>query len=159
MPTRNDSPGARILGHWDRLSGLPGGRRLFSWILGRIAPYSGTLGAVVEELEPGRARVALRDRRGVRNHLSSVHAVALVNLGELATGLATTTGLPQGVRAIVVELRAEFHAKARGRLVAECRADIPQDLDEARIEVSADVVDRSGTAVATITAVWRTRTR
>ena len=32
---------------WDRVSGLPGGKRLVSRIIGRAAPYTGSIGARV----------------------------------------------------------------------------------------------------------------
>lgn len=148
-----ESPGHRLLQLWDRLSGIPGGRWLFMRLLGRMVPYTGALGARVEELSPGRSRVSLRERRGVRNHLRSIHAVALVNLGELATGLAVLTSLPPGVRGIVTELGASYHAKARGRIEASCTAPARWTPGEtARVE--SHIVDEAGTLVATVTAHW-----
>ena len=152
-PRSADAPGARLLALWRSLSRLPAGSRLFSFLLGRSVPYSGALGARVERLEPGYARVVLRDRRRVRNHLRSVHAVALVNLGELATGLAVVTALGSDRRGIVVGLSAQYLKKARGRLTVEARVeDLPA---EGNVRVSAPVLDAAGDAVAVVTAEWR----
>src|SRR3954462_11344495 len=102
------APAPRLLALGKRLRSLPGGRGLFARVLGRMVPYTGALGARVLELEPGRAVVELTDRRRVGNPLGSVHAVALVNTGELATGLSVLTALPQGIRGIVTGLSAEY---------------------------------------------------
>ncbi len=160
MATSSAAPGSRLLRLWTRLSGLPGGRALFSWILARRVPYSGTLGARVQSLEPGHARVTLRDRRRIRNHLGSIHAVALTNLGELAGGLATLTGIPDGIRGIVVRLDTEYLAKARGRLEAEARWTEPGEAlldpdDTGETWVESTIRDQDGREVARVRALWR----
>lgn len=158
---RNDpaAAGPRLVALWRRLSRLPGGRIAFSLLLRRMVPYTGTIRPVVEELEPGYARVRVRDRRKVRNHLRSVHAVALTNLGEVAGGLALLTGLPPGARGIVTELRSVYHRKARGTLVAEARVNLPDRLaPSAEHVVTAHVRDTSGALVTEVIARWRIST-
>jgi acyl-coenzyme A thioesterase PaaI-like protein len=149
------APGARLLALWRRLEGRAGGRWLFSRLLGRGVPYTGALGARVLELEPGRTVIELRDRRGVRNHLGSIHAVALTNLGELASGLALLSSLPPSVRGIVTRLGVEFVKKARGRVVARCRSELPAVEATVDHEVTAEITDEQGDVVARVTACWR----
>jgi acyl-coenzyme A thioesterase PaaI-like protein len=150
------SPGAKLLSSWRRLARLPGGRRVFSWTIGRTVPYSGTVRPRVLELAPGRARIAIADRHAVRNHLHSVHAIALANIAELASGLAMTTALPADVRGIVVRIRIDYLKKARGTLIAESRCTVPPvaDADEDH-DFIADVSDSSGDVVARATVTWR----
>lgn len=149
------SPGARILASWNRLAPVPGGRWLFSRLLGLRIPYSGSIGATVELLAAGHCRVAMRDRRAVRNHLSSIHAAALTNLGELASGLALVSGLPPGVRAIPVQLDTTYLKKARGRLMAESQPDIPRVDGPLSHEIEAVISNTSGEVVARVTATWK----
>lgn len=149
------SPGARVLSLWRRCAGLPFGREVFGALFARQVPYSGSIGATVIDLEPGHVKLALRDRRAVRNHLGSIHAVALTNLGELASGLAMTTALPAGVRGIVLRIETVYMKKARGTLVCDCRVTVPEVAGDVNQEVHAEIRDLDGDIVASVRVVWR----
>lgn len=149
------SPAAALLQWWARLHALPGGRWLFARILSFGIPYTGTIRPEVQQVEAGYARVRVRDRRRLRNHLASIHAIALANLGELAGGLAMTATLPPTIRGILVGLRVDYNKKARGTLIAECRCNVPPITVATDFEVQSVVTDAAGDVVATVTGVWR----
>jgi acyl-coenzyme A thioesterase PaaI-like protein len=156
MPSPLESPGQLLRTWWDRLAPLPGGRWLFSLLLGRIVPYTGALGARVEELRLGFARVSLTQRRAVENHLRSVHAIALANLGEVTSGLAMLTALPPGARGIVTRLSTTYLRKARGRLEAECHCH-PRSGQEETVTLVAEIRDASREVVARTEVDWLIR--
>ena len=147
--------GAQILELWRRCQATPDPPAAFTEQLFAAVPYSGSTGARIEELSPGRVRVSLEQRRAVENHLDSIHAVALTNVGELASGLALITALPEGMRSIVIELSTRYLKKARGKLTAQCQAPAVEAGEEAELEVEAPIRDGEGDVVAVVTARWK----
>lgn len=140
---------------WARLAPLPFGKRFFSFLIGWMAPYTGTVGARVEELGPGHAVVSLRDRRAVRNHLKSVHAIALMNLGEVATGIAVMHGIDGRGRGIITQLKMDYLKKARGTITATCDVALPTEPGKHDLVVLGSLRDAAGEEVARATATWR----
>lgn len=149
-------PGASLRRSWLRLSRLPGGKWMFSRLVDWMAPYTGSIRASVEELAGGYCRVSLRERRALRNPFRSVHAVALMNLAEEASGLATLYALPDGVRGIITELAMQYHRKARGKITAVCDTMPPEEFGEDAVPHVAHVAltDEAGTLVAEAQATW-----
>lgn len=140
---------------WKRLAPLPGGKRVFSWLLSWLVPYTGTVRPYVLELLPGHAKVRMADRRAVRNHLRSIHAVALANLAEVTSGLALTSGLPASARGIPISLSITYLKKARGTLVAQADVRIPDASKDAEHDFESVISDAAGEVVARATVRWR----
>jgi acyl-coenzyme A thioesterase PaaI-like protein len=146
-----DRPGNQLRDLWDWLQRLPGGNRLFSRMLGQAAPYTATMGARVVELRPGYARVTLADRRAVRNHLRSIHAVALVNLAELTGNVALAYTLPDDARFILEGLSIEYLKKARGLITGECHCPMPHTSERQSFEIPVELRNGAGELVARAT--------
>jgi acyl-coenzyme A thioesterase PaaI-like protein len=147
---------ATVLRQWGSFSRLPFGRRLFNLLVGITVPYAGSIAPEVAELTPGQARVRMADRRRVRNHLRSLHAVALTNLAELTGNLALMSRQPaRGTRWIVTGFDSEYVKKARGTITAECTLP-PLDWSQAQdLAGRVELRDAAGDLVMIARPRWR----
>jgi len=127
---------------------MPGGKAVFSRLIGRLAPYTGSIHATITVLRSGYSEVHLADRRAVRNHLDCVHAVALTNLGELAGNIALAYSLPDDGRFIVSGMEIEFTKKARGMITAIGESPVPRTSARAQYDVHVTMRDAGGDEVA-----------
>ena len=143
-----DDPTRNVLREaWDKLAPLPGGKALFSTFVGRMAPYTGNIGARIEALEVGRARVVMQDRPAVRNHLKSVHAIALANLAELAGNIALVYSLPPDARFIVSGMQLDYLKKARGPITGIGTCPPVQSSARQEYQVSVSLQNAAGEEV------------
>lgn len=148
-PLRRMRPNADSIGRlWQAACKVPGGKAAFSAFAARQAPYSASIGARVVELGPGHSRVEMADRPAVRNHLRSVHALALANLAEFASGLAMLAGLPAGRRGIVVRVEVDYLKKARGTVTAAADVVPPAADFDGPLVLPVELYDAGGDVVA-----------
>jgi acyl-coenzyme A thioesterase PaaI-like protein len=132
---------------FQRLGGSAPGRWLFTRLVCLQAPYFGTLGPLVEELAPGRCVATIRDRRRVRNHIGTVHAIALCNLAELTAGLATDVSIPASMRWIPKGMTVRYLRKAKGTMTATCTVPTATDGVGQDLVAHVDVRDPLGEVV------------
>jgi uncharacterized protein (TIGR00369 family) len=136
---------------WDQLSPLPGGNRIFSRLLGMRIPYTGSIRPEVLRLAPGFANIQIKDRAALRNHVQSVHAVALCNLAELTGNAALAYELPPDARFIVTELTMRYLKKARGTIAARCQCEPVTTNERKAYTLEVQLFDAHGELVATAT--------
>ena len=136
---------------WDMLSPLPGGKQIFSRAIVMAAPYTSTIGAKVELLRKGYGEVRMLDQPRLRNHLSSIHAVALVNLAELTGNVALAYTMPDDARFIVAGLSIEYLKKARGTIRGICELPVIASSEKKEYAIAVSMRNTAGEEVARCT--------
>lgn len=134
---------------------IPLGRYLFSWAFWYFIPYTGSIRPEIVELGFGKARIRMRDRRFHRNHLKSLHAIALANLAECASGLSLVPSLPAKGQAILVRFEIEYLKKARGTIDATASCSPPTELEAKDFLVDSELLNQKKELVARAKATWR----
>lgn len=153
-----NSPSLLMQKGWERFNKIPGGNKIFSALIGQYIPYTGSISPLVQKIHDGQAIVSLKDKRKVRNHLDSIHAIALANLGEFTTGLSVISQLGDNAKAILIKIEVEYLKKARGDLTAEAHSKIPTQLtQDTNILVSAKIRNLQDEVVTVVNATWRVR--
>ena len=148
-------PISKVLSLWKNFSKYRIGKWLFSYLIRFVNPYTGALGAKVDVFEAGHAEVLLGDYKKNRNHLNSVHAIALTNLGEFTSGIAVLGSLKENVRGIVTHLSVDFMKKARGSLKAVCTCEIPEITEDTEFIVYADIFNAEDELVSCVQVTWQ----
>ncbi len=134
------------LAAWKRLNRYPGGKTLFSKFVDFKAPYFGSVGAVVEVLEPNYAQLKLRKRRAVQNHIGTVHVIAICNMLEKAMGVCAEASIPRHLRWIPKGMTLEYPAKAATDLTGTAEID-PARWTPGELPVAVTAYDESRAVV------------
>lgn len=141
------APPSAVLGQWQRASRSAIGRWLFARIVCRRAPYFATVSPKFLELAPGIARIAMKKKRRVENHIGTVHAIAMANLCELAAGMATEVSIPATRRWLPRGMTIEYLKRANSGVTATASLVKTEWNGPANIAVPVTVTDEQGQEV------------
>jgi acyl-coenzyme A thioesterase PaaI-like protein len=138
----------RVLDLWNTTSTLPQGRRIFSALFARKAPYFASVHPRFTELRPHHAELVIRKRRSVQNHIGTVHAIALCNGLEAAMGALAEVTIPAHKRWIPKGMEVSYTAKADSDITCIAETDPEQWTgDDPEVDVRVRGVRRDGTVV------------
>lgn len=135
-----------VLNTWKKLSGLPGGNVMFSKYVQFKAPYFRTANAIVKELRPNYARLIIKKRRAVENHIGTVHVIAICNLLEMAMGVVAEASIPSHLRWIPKGMTVDYTAKAGSDITGIAEVN-PEDWKPGDLEVKVSALDDKGIVV------------
>ncbi len=140
--------------------------KLRLWMLRRLTMGLLT-GMIIVELNEEGCKVMLKDRWWIRNPFRSVYWAVMSMAGEMSTGaLLYAYASGDKVQFILVEMRAKFYKKLRGKSFYFCRAGklIQQELTELQntsdtrmVILPALALNESGETVAEFEFFWQLR--
>jgi acyl-coenzyme A thioesterase PaaI-like protein len=112
-----------VLSLWKWSARLPAGRRVFSIVFARKAPYFASVGPRFTVVRPDHVELVIRDRKRVHNHIGTVHAIALCNGLEAAMGALAEASIPPGKRWIPKGMQVSYTAKASSDITCIAETD------------------------------------
>ncbi|HWM73421.1 MAG TPA: hotdog fold domain-containing protein [Nocardioides sp.] len=135
---------SQVLSMWKRLTGLPVlgpvvGTRVFSFAFGQRAPYFGSIRPRFTEIRPNHAELVIPKRRRVKNHLGTVHAIALCNGLEAAMGALAEASIPSDKRWIPKGMEVSYTAKATSDITCVAETDAEQWTSDAVPDSGGDL--------------------
>lgn len=114
--------GNYLINLYERCLKMPFGRKIFSTMFARKAPYFATIKPLITELEPNFCQLTFKKRKAVQNHIGTVHAIAVCNGMEMAMGAVAEASIPKHLRWIPKGMNVQYLAKTNSDVTIEARA-------------------------------------
>lgn len=132
-----------------------------------LSPFNAHLGSKLLEWTDEKCVIAVKRRRGVRNHVKSIHAGALFTLGETCAGLVIIRNFPFArYRPLMSDVSVNYSKQARGNVTGECI--IPKETiahmmaEVARgevpfVKVVTNIRNNQNEIIAVVTTTWQVK--
>jgi len=134
------------------------GKYFFSGLVSFFATYTANISGIVEELNDVNGSIIyLYDYPWLRNPYQSIHAIALANLGEYASGIVLVSQLQlrKDIRGVPTKISTEYYKKARGTLKAVSKAiDLSTITKKCDVTLVTDIYDSKSELVSKTFVTW-----
>lgn len=114
---------ANVLDLYNQVTRLPAGKKIFSVLFSQKAPYFATVRPRFVELRPNYAELRIKKRRGVQNHIGTIHVIAIINGLEAAMGALAEASIPANKRWIPKGMEVSYTAKATSDITCVAETD------------------------------------
>ncbi|MCF4122409.1 DUF4442 domain-containing protein [Antribacter sp. KLBMP9083] len=139
----------QVYAMWRKLEGKPLGKRLFSLGFSLKAPYFASVRPRFVEVRPSYAELVVPQRWAVRNHIGTVHAIAVCNGLEAAMGALAEASVPPGRRWIPKGMDIAYTARSSSDITCVAETDPGQwASDEPDLPVRVTARRADGVVVA-----------
>ncbi|MCJ8293848.1 MAG: DUF4442 domain-containing protein [Colwellia sp.] len=115
----------KTLSTYNKLEKYPFGKKIFSIIVSRVAPYFATISPKISELIPNQCTCLIKKKKKVFNHIKTVHVIAICNGLEMAMGVMAEASIPKHLRWIPKGMTVDYTAKAGSDI--RCVAKVKQE--------------------------------
>jgi acyl-coenzyme A thioesterase PaaI-like protein len=111
--------------------------------------FAGTTGVKLESVNNNHAKLVLKNRKKIQNHIGGIHAIAAGVLAESATGIAFGMNVPDTKVPLLKSLTIHFKRRMQGDLSAyatmsEAQIDLVQSEDKGDMFIPVTITDESG---------------
>ena len=111
--------------------------------------FAGTTGVKLESVNNNHAKLVLKNRKKIQNHIGGIHAIAAGVLAESATGIAFGMNVPDTKVPLLKSLTIHFKRRMQGDLSAyatmsEAQIDLVQSEDKGDMFILVTITDESG---------------
>ena len=130
-----------------KLAAMPQGKRIFSIMFARKAPYFSTVRPRVRDVRPNHVELTIANRKAVHNHIGTLHAIAVCNGLEAAMGLLAESTIPSHRRWLPKGLEVAYLAKSTTDLLCIAETDPADWAQLGDVPVRVRAVRTDGTVV------------
>ncbi|MCL1141290.1 hotdog fold domain-containing protein [Shewanella gaetbuli] len=142
----NNNKPNKVMALYQKVTSYPFGHNIFSKMVARMAPYFGTIHPLIKSLEPNRCECLIKKRKGVQNHIGTVHVIAICNGLEMAMGTMAEASIPKHLRWIPKGMSVDYTAKAGSDIL--CVAQVsPEQWQVGDMLVDVKAYDTNGVVV------------